>query len=191
MLFSSSDVSRTCAREPMRAPQVTLNIGFTTLAGDIDSLSWAAAALEALSAALLLFGRLLNSCSDAAIISSRSLRNFSFFLSSVLEPKKPGASKNEDASKASAPPSFARASSSSFKVKGLAWIRLKIPSKNSLGRSPPSTDMPRLFRMNPSIVIRFSGLMLGLCRSVCNMITEKARMKAVSAEGNTSSFCRV
>ena len=44
-------------------------------------------------------------------------------------------------------------------------------SRYSRGKSPPSL-MPRQFLMKPSSVMRFSGAMFGLCRSVFSMITE-------------------
>ena len=38
-----------------------------------------------------------------------------------------------------------------------------------------------------TFVIFFSSLIAGLCRSVCNIITEKANTNATSADGNTSA----
>ena len=56
--------------------------------------------------------------------------------------------------------------------------------RKSAGRSAPLA-MPRLLEMKPAFFIFFSGFMLGLCASVCSMMMEYARMKAVSVEGKT------
>mmetsp|Transcript_47767 Transcript_47767/g.57834 ORF Transcript_47767/g.57834 Transcript_47767/m.57834 type:complete len:206 (-) Transcript_47767:797-1414(-) len=145
-----------------------------------------------LLAELAFFGLLLNSCSLAFIISSFSFRNFSLRRSSAFPPKKGAASKtNILCNSVDSAAAAARASSSSLRVNGLASMRLNMPSSISTGRSPPSTLIPRLFRMKLSSVIFFSCLMLGLCKSVFNIITLKPKINAVSADENTSSFCLV
>mmetsp|Transcript_8611 Transcript_8611/g.26413 ORF Transcript_8611/g.26413 Transcript_8611/m.26413 type:complete len:394 (+) Transcript_8611:4289-5470(+) len=73
---------------------------------------------------------------------------------------------------------------SSSSVMGADLMRSKIASRNSGSRSL-SFAMPRLFFRKPSLVMRFSSLMAGLCRSVCSMITENASTKATSADGKT------
>mmetsp|Transcript_13343 Transcript_13343/g.24118 ORF Transcript_13343/g.24118 Transcript_13343/m.24118 type:complete len:256 (+) Transcript_13343:3976-4743(+) len=160
ILRSSVLHSRTCDNVPIKGPQVTSNIGLTTSAGAILSVICTAAAFDSFSA-FVIPGRFLNKCSVADIISSRSLRKFAFFRSSALVPKKDAPSnKYED----SITPfvSRSRASSSSLREKGCACIRLKIAVRNSSGKSVPSTEIPRLFRIKESTVIRFSGLILGL-----------------------------
>ncbi|KAL9184356.1 hypothetical protein ACHAXT_002442 [Thalassiosira profunda] len=173
-------------------------MGFTTSAGDTESVesSWPPSTDGFLEYDDLSTGRFLKSCSDAAIISSLSLRNFSRFFSSALDPNSVGPSNTKRDSNVFVLSllTFSRASSSSFSENGFSFIRLKMPVKTSSGRSPPSA-MPLLLRRNDSIVIRRSGLMLGLWRSVLSTVRgqskEKPKMNAVSGEGKTSSFCRV
>mmetsp|Transcript_34244 Transcript_34244/g.81927 ORF Transcript_34244/g.81927 Transcript_34244/m.81927 type:complete len:378 (+) Transcript_34244:2513-3646(+) len=198
VMVSSDDASSTCDKVPMRGPHVTSNMGFTTSEGETESMFWLVDAAteepcDPFRDKDFVVGFFLKSCSAAAIISSRSWRNFSRFFSSALDPNKEGPSKTNSDSNVLALLSlsaFSLASSSSFSENGFSLIRLKMPRRKSSGRSPPSA-MPLLFRKNDSIVIRRSSLMLGLCRSVFSMMTENPRINAVSGEGNTSLFWRV
>mmetsp|Transcript_3170 Transcript_3170/g.3750 ORF Transcript_3170/g.3750 Transcript_3170/m.3750 type:complete len:226 (-) Transcript_3170:313-990(-) len=59
------------------------------------------------------------------------------------------------------PSTFSRASSSSFRLIGFSLMRSNIPSSKASGRSLPS-QIPRLFRRNPLLVMRRSSLIAGL-----------------------------
>mmetsp|Transcript_1720 Transcript_1720/g.4434 ORF Transcript_1720/g.4434 Transcript_1720/m.4434 type:complete len:220 (-) Transcript_1720:2007-2666(-) len=173
----------TCDSVPMMAPHVTSNMGFTTWAGSTASVRFSALVARSF------FRRMSDSVADT--MSSRSFMNFCFFLSSAVVPNNPAPRR---------PPlspsrllkvsvsTFSRAASSSLSEKGFSLMRSKILVKKAGSRSVPSFPIPRLFRMNESVVIRRSSLIDGLCRSVLSMMTEKARMKAVSADGKTSGF---
>mmetsp|Transcript_31389 Transcript_31389/g.35123 ORF Transcript_31389/g.35123 Transcript_31389/m.35123 type:complete len:220 (+) Transcript_31389:163-822(+) len=176
----------TCDKVPIIAPHVTSNIGLTTWAGSTASVKFSC------DWAVLPFLRRINN-SVAWTISSRSFLNLAFLRSSTVMPNSPAPSNPPFSPSACEVPSatFSRAASSSFKEKGFSLIPAKIPAKNSCGKSEPFSPIPRLLRTNESRVIRRSSLMEGLCKSVFNMMTEKAKIKAVSAEVKTSGFFRV
>mmetsp|Transcript_72856 Transcript_72856/g.109912 ORF Transcript_72856/g.109912 Transcript_72856/m.109912 type:complete len:217 (-) Transcript_72856:2535-3185(-) len=174
----------------MIGPHVTSNIGLTTSAGATPSM--------AVVTAIVLPLRRLISCSVTDIISSRSFLNFARFRSSddvpkIPAPRYPPLSPNivKEAESMAFACTFSRAASSSFRENGFVLIRSKMPVKKSSGKSVPFSPIPLLFRMNESSVMRRSGLIDGLCKSVFSMMTENAKINAVSALGKISIFCLV
>mmetsp|Transcript_17274 Transcript_17274/g.61422 ORF Transcript_17274/g.61422 Transcript_17274/m.61422 type:complete len:557 (+) Transcript_17274:2473-4143(+) len=119
----------------------------------------------------------LKSDTDARTMSSRSRWKASAFFRVGLAPAKPKVTARDSCCGGSA---NWRCLSSSAKVMGVDLIRSKMPSRKSPGMSSP-LEMPRLFRRKPSLVIFFSSFTAGLCRSVCSMMVEKAKMNAASA----------
>mmetsp|Transcript_28772 Transcript_28772/g.66991 ORF Transcript_28772/g.66991 Transcript_28772/m.66991 type:complete len:249 (-) Transcript_28772:689-1435(-) len=187
-LRSSSEHSRICERIPSSGPHVTSNMGRTTSDGATESKY-----VEFPRCARTIFSGLRRiNVSVAFISSSFSFLNVSLFRCSAVAPNNVPPSKKTVGSKTCCfCASRSRAASSSFRLNGFTLMRSKIPVRNSAGRSELSAPMPRFMFLNASGVIFFSGLMLGLCKSVFSMITENAKMNAVSADGKISGFCVV
>mmetsp|Transcript_9999 Transcript_9999/g.34492 ORF Transcript_9999/g.34492 Transcript_9999/m.34492 type:complete len:252 (-) Transcript_9999:301-1056(-) len=185
--------SSACENAESAGPHATSNIFGATSAAVARPARFGAPALDASpEGKALKAGRdWRRSVTDARTMSSRSRTNASARRRCGVGPPRPKAPPMDWASWLAAVPSFAasfsRSRSSSAKVMGASLMRSKISSRNAPSRSAP-LQMPRLLRRKPSLVIFFSSLTAGLCKSVWSMITENARTNATSADGKTALF---
>mmetsp|Transcript_12446 Transcript_12446/g.32744 ORF Transcript_12446/g.32744 Transcript_12446/m.32744 type:complete len:297 (+) Transcript_12446:2627-3517(+) len=181
-------LSRACEKALRPGPQATSNIfaAAATLFAGLGLLN-SSVALSCLKAAKAGRAPCLMAWTLDRTMASRSLEKASARFLRVASELRPKAALMDDATDVLACSSFSRNLSSSANVIGAALMRSKISSRNCASKSLP-LQMPRLFLRKPSLVIFFSSFIAGLCKSVCNIITEKARTNATSADGNTSAL---